>query len=59
VPYPQRDGSNPLVHTLNGTALAVGRTIIALVETHQQPDGSIVVPDALVPYLGKDRLLGA
>jgi seryl-tRNA synthetase len=51
------DGSNPLVHTLNGTAVAISRTIIALVETHQQPDGSIRVPEALVPYLGRETLL--
>jgi seryl-tRNA synthetase len=41
-----------LVHTLNGTAIAVGRTIIALLENHQQEDRSIHIPDALRPYLG-------
>jgi len=51
-------GDNVLVHTLNGTALAVQRTIIALVEQHQQADGTVTVPAALVPYLGRDRLLG-
>lgn len=50
-------GDNTLVHTLNGTALAVQRTIIALVEQHQRPDGSVVVPEALVPYLGREVLL--
>ena len=39
------------VHTLNGSALAVGRTLIAIVENYQQADGSVVVPDALRPYL--------
>jgi seryl-tRNA synthetase len=50
-------GDNVLVHTLNGTALAVQRTIIALVEQHQRPDGSITVPAALVPHLGREVLL--
>ncbi len=52
----RHDGPNELVHTLNGTATAVGRTIIAVVETHQQADGSVRVPEALRPYLGKDVL---
>jgi len=50
-------GDNTLVHTLNGTALAVQRTIIALVEQHQRPDGTVAVPAALVPYLGREVLL--
>jgi seryl-tRNA synthetase len=50
-------GGNVLVHTLNGTALAVQRTIIALVEQHQRADGSVTVPAALVPYLGREVLL--
>lgn len=40
------------VHTLNGSGLAVGRTLVAVIENYQQPDGSIRVPDALVPYMG-------
>ncbi len=40
------------VHTLNGSGLAVGRTMIAILEAYQQPDGSVVVPDALHPYMG-------
>jgi len=40
------------VHTLNGSALAVGRTIIAIMENYQQSDGSIAVPDVLRPYMG-------
>jgi seryl-tRNA synthetase len=43
---------NRLVHTLNGSALAVGRTFLALLENYQQADGSVVVPEALRPYLG-------
>ncbi|HBE71930.1 MAG TPA: serine--tRNA ligase [Planctomycetaceae bacterium] len=44
------------VHTLNGTAIAISRAIIALLENHQQSDGSIHVPVALQPYVGKSRL---
>lgn len=46
--------SNELVHTLNGTAVAVGRSILAIIENHQQADGSVVIPDALRPYTGFD-----
>ncbi len=51
-------GARPeLVHTLNGSGLALPRTMAALIETHQQQDGSIVVPEPLRPYLGgRDRL---
>jgi seryl-tRNA synthetase len=52
----ERDGNRP-VHTLNGTAVAVGRTIVALFENHQQPDGSVRVPAALQQYLGGAELL--
>jgi seryl-tRNA synthetase len=47
---------NRVVHTLNGTACAVGRTILALLENHQQPDGSVVIPEALRPYTGFDSI---
>jgi seryl-tRNA synthetase len=50
------DGNRPL-HTLNGTAVAVGRTIVALLENHQQPDGSVRIPSALVPYFGGADLI--
>jgi seryl-tRNA synthetase len=50
------DRGNEIVHTLNGTACAVGRTILALLENHQQPDGSVVIPSALVPYTGFDLI---
>jgi seryl-tRNA synthetase len=40
------------VHTLNGSGLAIGRTLIAILENYQQPDGSVAIPDALVPYMG-------
>jgi seryl-tRNA synthetase len=45
---------NEMVHTLNGTACAVGRTILAILENHQQPDGSVVIPEALRRYTGFD-----
>jgi len=46
------------VHTLNGTGVAVGRTLIAIMENYQQADGSIVVPDVLRPMMGKDVIGG-
>jgi len=50
-------GSKPeLVHTLNGSGLAVGRTLIALMENNQRPDGSIAIPQALQPYAGFTQL---
>jgi seryl-tRNA synthetase len=49
-------GDNVLVHTLNGTALAVQRAIIALVEQHQRADGTVAVPTALQPHLGTEVL---
>ena len=50
----RRDGgkSNEFVHTLNGSGLAVGRTLVAVLENYQQADGSVIVPDALLPYMG-------
>ena len=45
---------NQVLHTLNGTACAVGRTILAILENHQQPDGSVVIPEALRSYTGFD-----
>ena len=47
-------GKAELVHTLNGSGLAVGRTLIAIVENYQQKDGTVVVPEALRPYAGTD-----
>jgi seryl-tRNA synthetase len=44
------------VHTLNGSGLAIGRTAVAIIENYQQKDGSIVIPDALRPYMGVDRI---
>jgi len=44
------------VHTLNGSGLAVGRTWVAIVENYQQADGSVIIPDALRPYLGVEKI---
>ena len=51
---PKAGGKSDFVHTLNGSGLAVGRTWIAVVENYQQADGSIMVPEALRPYMGID-----
>ncbi len=50
----RREGgkSNEFVHTLNGSGLAVGRTLVAVLENYQQADGSVTIPDALLPYMG-------
>lgn len=49
-------GKNALVHTLNGSGLAAGRTVAALLENYQQEDGSVRIPEALVSYMGQDRI---
>src|SRR5581483_2676956 len=53
---PEGKGKPEFVHTLNGSALAVGRTWLAIVENYQQSDGSILVPEVLRPYMGVDRI---
>jgi seryl-tRNA synthetase len=50
--FKNAQGKNELVHTLNGSGLAVGRTLVAVLENYQNADGSISVPPALQPYLG-------
>jgi len=55
--YRPEPGAKPeLVHTLNGSGLALPRVVAAILETYQQPDGSITVPDVLRPYLGRDTI---
>ena len=44
------------VHTLNGTAVAISRVIIAILENYQQADGSVLIPEVLKKYVGKDRI---
>lgn len=59
IKYREKEGEAPrgFVHTLNSTALATGRTIVAILENYQQPDGSIMVPEALRKYMqGNDRI---
>lgn len=55
--FKNAQGKNELVHTLNGSGLAVGRTLVAVLENYQQADGSIEVPEALRPYLGGTAVL--
>ncbi len=55
--FKNAQGKNELVHTLNGSGLAVGRAMVAVIENHQQTDGSITVPAALRPYLGGAEVL--
>src|SRR5205809_3740693 len=55
--YRPGPGAKPeFVHTLNASGVALPRTLAALLETHQRPDGSVTLPSALAPYLGTDRL---
>ena len=50
--YRPKDGGKPVyVHTLNGSGLAVGRTLIAVLENYQQADGTVAIPEALRPYM--------
>jgi seryl-tRNA synthetase len=46
------------VHTLNGSALAVGRTMIAVLENFQRHDGTVLIPEALQPYMGGQEVIG-
>jgi len=56
---PAKGGKPEFVHTLNASGLALPRTLAALLENRQQPDGSVTLPPALVPYMGLDRLAAA
>ena len=56
--FKNAQGKNELVHTLNGSGLAVGRTLVAVLENYQNADGSIDIPEALRPYLGGLARLG-
>jgi seryl-tRNA synthetase len=55
----EKGGKAELVHTLNGSGLALARTVAAIIETYQQRDGSILVPEVLRPYLGRERIEAA
>jgi seryl-tRNA synthetase len=54
---PEGKNKTEFVHTLNGSALAVGRTWVAIVENYQQADGSVLIPEALRPYIGAERIV--
>jgi seryl-tRNA synthetase len=56
--FKNAQGKNELVHTLNGSGLAVGRTLVAVLENYQNADGSVTVPQALRPYVGGQKVLG-
>lgn len=57
--YKDANGKNQLVHTLNGSGLAVGRTLVAVLENYQNADGSVTIPEVLRPYMGgKDKIGG-
>ena len=50
--YRTEGGKVQYLHTLNGSGLAVGRTVVAILENYQQADGSVLIPEALRPYMG-------
>ncbi len=54
--FRDKEGKTHLVHTLNGSGLAVGRTVIAILEQYQQKDGSVIIPEVLRDYVGTDRI---
>ena len=53
---PEEKGKPKFVHTLNGSGLAVGRTVAAILENYQQADGSVIIPEALRTYMGIDKI---
>lgn len=57
IKFKDDDGKNKYVHTLNGTAIAVGRAMLAILENYQNADGSVTIPEVLVPYCGFDKIL--
>lgn len=56
--YRDKDSKPDLLHTLNGSGLAVGRTLVAILENYQQADGSIIIPEVLQPYMGGIQVIG-
>jgi seryl-tRNA synthetase len=55
--HPESEKGTRFLHTLNGSGLAVGRTLVAVLENYQQEDGTVAVPEVLQPYLGGLKLL--
>jgi seryl-tRNA synthetase len=54
--YRYADGNSSYLHTLNGTAIAVSRALIAILENYQQKDGSVIIPKVLQKWTGKDKI---
>jgi seryl-tRNA synthetase len=50
--FTNENGKKEIIHTLNGTAVAIGRTLVAIIENYQNKDGSVTIPEVLRPYLG-------
>ena len=58
--FKDENGRTRYVHTLNGSGLAVGRTLVAVLENYQNADGSVTIPEALRPYMnGKEKIVPA
>ena len=55
---PEGNNKSEFVHTLNGSGLAVGRTVVAIMENYQQKDGSFLIPEILIPYMGGVKIVG-
>ena len=55
---PEGEKGTRFVHTLNGSGVAVGRALVAVLENYQNEDGTVTVPDVLVPYMGGLRVIG-
>jgi len=55
--FKDADGKNKLIHTLNGSGLAVGRALVAIIENNQLENGDIEVPSALLPYMGGLKII--
>jgi seryl-tRNA synthetase len=55
---PDADAKPDFVHTLNGSGLALPRVMIAILENYQQPEGTVRIPEVLVPYMGGDKIIG-
>ena len=55
--YKNEKGETDFLGTLNGSGLAVGRTLIAIMENYQQKDGTIIIPDVLRPYMYNEKLI--
>jgi seryl-tRNA synthetase len=56
IKYKSKEGKTDYLHMLNGTAIAVGRALIAIMENHQQSDGSIMIPKVLQKYCGFEKI---